>query len=103
MSKINNSNIKRWLTGLILAPIILILILFCSEAIFAALVIIFILRGVWEYNKMVFGNGFIKEKIESLIFAIVIPLIVLSGNNQYLTADPGFFGIDCLYIISPVD
>ena len=86
MSKINNSNIKRWLTGLLLAPILVIVIVYGSEAAFAALVIIFTLGGVWEYNKMTLGNGFRTEKIESLIFAIAIPLIVLSGKNQYLLA-----------------
>jgi phosphatidate cytidylyltransferase len=86
MLKTGNSFIKRWLTGLILAPVLAVIILFCSETIFAAVIIIVTLGGVWEYNKMVFGNGFIMEKIESMIFATVIPLIVLRGNNQYLTA-----------------
>jgi phosphatidate cytidylyltransferase len=86
MSQENNSNIKRWLTGLILAPLLVVVILFGSEKLFAALVIVFILGGVWEYNHMVFGDGFIKEKIQGLIFAAVIPLFVISGNNQYLSA-----------------
>jgi phosphatidate cytidylyltransferase len=86
MSKTENSFIKRWLTGLLIAPVLVLVILFCSEIIFAGLVIIFTLGGVWEYNKMVFGDGFQIEKAESLIFAAVIPLIVLCRNNQYLTA-----------------
>jgi phosphatidate cytidylyltransferase len=86
MSKIENSDIKRWLTGIILAPILLIAILFGSKEIFAAIIIIFILGGVWEYNHIVFGSGFVKEKIESLTFAIIIPLFVFFGNNQHLLA-----------------
>ena len=86
MSKTENSFIKRWLTGLILAPVLVIVILFCSQTIFAALVIIFTLGGVWEYNRIVFGNGFVKEKIEGLAFAIIIPLFVLFGNSQHLLA-----------------
>ena len=35
---------------------------------------------------MVFGNDFTKEKIEGLIFAVIIPLCVLWGQNQYLLA-----------------
>jgi phosphatidate cytidylyltransferase len=86
MSKTGNSYLKRWLTGIILAPILLIAILFGPKEIFAAIIIIFILGGVWEYNHIVFGNGFKKEKIEGLIFAIIIPLFVFFGNNQHLLA-----------------
>ena len=42
--------------------------------------------GVWEYNQIVFGNGFLKEKIEGLIFAIIIPAVVLFGNSQHLVS-----------------
>ena len=86
MSKTDNSYLKRWLTGLILAPLLVIVILFCSETVFSTVVILFILGGVWEYNYMVFGNGFAKEKIEGLIFAIIIPLFVFLGNSQHLLA-----------------
>jgi phosphatidate cytidylyltransferase len=86
MSKTENSFIKRWLTGLILAPVLVIVILFCSVAVFSAVVILFILGGVWEYNHMVFGNGFVKEKMEGLVFAIIIPLFVFFGNTQHLLA-----------------
>jgi phosphatidate cytidylyltransferase len=86
MSKTGNSYLKRWLTGLILAPLLVMAILYCSEAVFCAIVILFILGGVWEYNHIVFGNGFVKEKIEGLILAIIIPLFVLLGNSQHLLA-----------------
>jgi phosphatidate cytidylyltransferase len=86
MPKTGNSYLKRWLTGIILVPVLVIIILFCSEAVFCAVIILFILCGVWEYNHIVFGNGFVKEKIEGLIFAIFIPLFVFWGNNQHLLA-----------------
>jgi phosphatidate cytidylyltransferase len=86
MSEIKSSYIKRWLTGIILAPIVFIIILFGSVKLFSSVVIIFILGGVWEYNNMVFGKEFLKEKIESLFFAIMIPLFVLLGNVQYVLA-----------------
>jgi phosphatidate cytidylyltransferase len=86
MSKTGNSYLRRWLTGLILVPLLVIIILFCSEAVFCAVIILFILGGVWEYNHMVFGNGFVKEKTEGLIFAVIIPLFVFLGNNQHLLA-----------------
>jgi phosphatidate cytidylyltransferase len=90
MSKTGNSFLKRWLTGIILVPVLMIVILFGSKEIFAAVIILFILGGVWEYNNMVFGKGFAIEKIEGLIFAIIIPLFVLLGNNQNLLAVMAF-------------
>lgn len=86
MAKTANSLLKRWVTGLILAPILVIIIVFGSKEIFAALVMFFILGGVWEYNHMVFGQGFAKEKIEGLILAVIIPLCALWGNSQHLLA-----------------
>ncbi len=77
---------KRWLTGVILAAVILIIILIGSAEALAAVITIFIFGGVWEYNKIVFGKGFIKEKIEGLIFSILIPTAVLYGDNQILIA-----------------
>lgn len=86
MSEIKSSYIKRWLTGIILAPIVFIVILFGSEKLFSAVVIIVIIGGVWEYNNMVFGKEFVKEKIETLILSVIIPLFVLMGNVQYVLA-----------------
>jgi phosphatidate cytidylyltransferase len=75
---------KRWLTGVILAAVILVIILIGSTEALAAVITIFIFGGVWEYNKIVFGKGFIKEKVEGLIFAVLIPTVVLCGNSQIL-------------------
>ncbi|MFA5324312.1 MAG: phosphatidate cytidylyltransferase [Smithella sp.] len=84
MSKAANALLKRWLTGIVIVPVLLMVILFGSEAIFATVVIVFILGGSWEYSNIVFGKGFVLEKSESLIFAIIIPLFVLLYNNQHL-------------------
>ncbi|KUG24409.1 phosphatidate cytidylyltransferase [hydrocarbon metagenome] len=86
MAKTANSLLKRWVTGLVLAPFLVLIIVFGSEEIFTALVTFFIIAGVWEYNHMVFGKGFVKEKTEGLILALVIPLVVLFGNSQHLLA-----------------
>jgi phosphatidate cytidylyltransferase len=81
-----NSYLKRWLTGIVLAVVIVAVILFCSAEVLAVVITIFIFGGVWEYNNIVFRKGFFKEKIEGLIFAIVIPLVMFFGNNQLLLA-----------------
>jgi phosphatidate cytidylyltransferase len=74
------------LTGVILAAVILVIILVGSTEALAAVITIFIFGGVWEYNNIVFGKGFFKEKIEGLIFAFLIPATVLYGSNQLLIA-----------------
>lgn len=86
MSPIESSLIKRWLTGLVIVPILLLVIVFGSEYLFSAVVIAFILAGVWEYNAMVFGKGFMIEKAESLAFAFIFPLLFLFGSPQHLVA-----------------
>src|SRR4030043_746732 len=77
---------KRWITGIILAVVILGIIFFGSAEVLAAVITLFIIGGVWEYNNIVFGKGFFKEKIEGLIFAFIIPLTVLWGSSQIVIA-----------------
>ena len=63
---------KRWLTGVILAAVILVIILIGSTEALAAVITIFIFGGVWEYNNIVFGKGFfncksrVRQKIDHL-------------------------------------
>ncbi len=86
---------KRWVTGIILVAAILVIILLGSVEILAAAITLFIIGGVWEYNNIVLGKGFHKEKIESLIFAFVIPLTALFGSNQTMIAILAF----CIMVV----
>ncbi len=83
---IKNSNLQRWLTGIVLAAALLSIIIFGPTELLAAAIVIFVVGGVWEYNAIVFSKGFLKEKIESIIFAILIVAVVYAGNLQLLTA-----------------
>lgn len=83
---IKNSNLQRWLTGIVLAAALLLVIVLGPLELLAAVITLCIFGGVWEYNGIVFGHGFLKEKIESLIFAILIPLVMFFGNAQLLVA-----------------
>jgi len=93
-----NSFVKRWLTGILLAAVLLAVIIFASAEILTAIITIFIIGGVWEYNRMVFGKGFLKEKIEINIFAIVIPAVVLFGTSQLLVSVLTFCVL-CVFIL----
>jgi phosphatidate cytidylyltransferase len=81
-----NSFVKRWLTGILLAVVLLAVIILASAEILAALITLFIIGGVWEYNRIVFGKGFLKEKIEIYFFSVIIPVVVFSGNLQLLVS-----------------
>ncbi len=83
---IKNSNLKRWLTGIVLGAAILLIILFGSLELVAVVITLAAGVGTWEYTNIVFGRGFLKEKIESLVFAILIPCVALFGGAQELTA-----------------
>jgi len=93
-----NSFVKRWLTGILLAAVLLAVIIFASAEILAAIITIFIIGGVWEYNRIVFGKGFLKEKIEIYIFAVIIPVVVFFGTSQLLVAVLTF-SIICVFIL----
>jgi phosphatidate cytidylyltransferase len=81
-----NSFVKRWLTGLILAAVIFVIIIFGSPIALAVVIALASMIGIWEYNNIVFGHGFLIEKIEGLVFAFIIPFVVLWGNSQLLIA-----------------
>lgn len=86
---------QRWITGLILVVIIFAIIIYCPPVILAGLIALFSCGGIWEYNKIVFGNDFFKEKIEGIVFAAVIPFVMLWGNSQMTLAFLAF----CILII----
>ncbi len=85
---IKNSNLQRWMTGIVLGVALLLIILWGSLELLTAVITLFIVVAMWEYNGIVFGRGFLKEKTESLIFAVLIPEVVLFGNGQLLIAHP---------------
>jgi phosphatidate cytidylyltransferase len=82
----DNSLMKRWLTGLILAAVIFAIIIFCPVSVLTVVIALFAAGGIWEYSSIVFGKGFYKEKIEGMIFAAIIPFIVLLGSSQLVLA-----------------
>jgi phosphatidate cytidylyltransferase len=83
---INNTHLQRWLTGLALGMTLLAIILLSSPFVLTLVAILAILVGITEYNSMVFGDGFKKEKTESILFAILIPLAALHGDPQVMTS-----------------
>jgi phosphatidate cytidylyltransferase len=81
-----SAHIKRWLSGIIAVPILFAVIFYGSEAVFAAFIIIIIFGAVIEYNRMVFNSGFVWERGQSLILAVLIPLAIFSGDVRFVLA-----------------
>lgn len=76
-------HLKRWITGIIAAPIIVAVIIYngrCSEDIFVIFVMLLILGAIREYNSMVFGRGFLWEKVEGYVTGLLIPLAAYLGD-----------------------
>jgi phosphatidate cytidylyltransferase len=55
-------HIKRWITGVIAAPVLFAIVFYGSEALFSLLIILSIFGAVIEYNIMVFGRGISWER-----------------------------------------
>jgi phosphatidate cytidylyltransferase len=79
-----NPHIKRWITGVIAVPILFTIISYGSEALFTALIIGATLLGMAEYNRMVFGPGLSREKMETMVISLLILLSAAAGDMTLL-------------------
>jgi phosphatidate cytidylyltransferase len=79
-------HIKRWISGVIAVPILFAIIFYGSEVVFSAFIIIVILGAVIEYNRMVFNGGFVPEKLQALIIAILVPFAFFLGDLRIVLA-----------------
>ncbi|MBW2560154.1 MAG: phosphatidate cytidylyltransferase [Deltaproteobacteria bacterium] len=81
---------KRWITGIIAVPLLVVVIVYGSCLLFSILIALFIVGGVFEYNSMVFKEKHYLEKTEGLIIALLIPLSVYLGGVQLMSATATF-------------
>ena len=81
-----NPHLKRWATGVIAVPILFLTIAYGAETIFTLLIIIAALVGVAEYNRMVFGTGLWREKVETLVVALLILIAAAARDRVLLVA-----------------
>jgi phosphatidate cytidylyltransferase len=79
-----NPHMKRWITGVVVVPILFTVIAYGSEAVFAVLIIGATLLGMAEYNRMVFGPGLAWEKIETMVVSLLILLSAAAGDMTLL-------------------
>ena len=75
-----NAHIQRWLTAVVAVPSLFAVMGFGSEAVFGLLMLVVVVLGVFEYNRLVFGMPFCWEKVEGLVPAILIPPAFFIGD-----------------------
>lgn len=81
-----NSHTKRWITGVIAVPLLFAIIACGAEWMFAALIVAATLLGMAEYNRMVFGPGIPREKVETLAVSLLLLLAAVRGDMSLLVA-----------------
>ncbi|MBN2569153.1 MAG: phosphatidate cytidylyltransferase [Deltaproteobacteria bacterium] len=97
-----NSHIKRWITGVVAVPLIILLVSGPSY-VFCIFITILILGAVYEYNSMVFKRGFFTEKVEGMVIGILIPISSLLGGLKLMFAVATFSLItSCLVFLYQV-
>jgi phosphatidate cytidylyltransferase len=94
-------HVKRWITGIIAAPILFLIVWYGSEEVFAALIVLVILAAFYEYSNLVFGSGHSWEKWEGMIIAFLVPATAIAGNLQTLMAVVSFsiLGVFILFLL----
>lgn len=79
-------HVQRWLTSVVLAPLLILFIWYGSEQFFALFIFAVIQIAVWEYNSLAFGReGFVREKAEVSFFAGVITLATYAADGSAIT------------------
>jgi phosphatidate cytidylyltransferase len=96
-----NAHLKRWLTSVIIVPLLIVIISYGPEILFAALITFLIVGGMVEYNHMIFDKSQILEKSEGLIAAILFPLAAYLGNSHFLLSMITLFVL-AFFLIFPV-
>jgi phosphatidate cytidylyltransferase len=79
-------HLKRWITGIIAAPLLFLIIRYGSQDLFAALILLVSLTACYEYNRMIFGVGRVWEKAEGIIIAFFIFLSFYAGDIRLINA-----------------
>jgi phosphatidate cytidylyltransferase len=79
-----NTHVQRWITALVLLPVLFIIIAWGSPEIFLVLILAAILLGMHEYNTMAFAPALQREKAQTLLIAFLIPLVFYGNSPELL-------------------
>ncbi len=93
-----NAHLKRWITALIAIPLLLVIICFGSEAVFALFITALVVAAMVEYNDLVFDKGRRQERVISIFLALCVMGATYTGGPALalavlIVAIPGMFGL----------
>jgi phosphatidate cytidylyltransferase len=77
-------HLKRWITAIVAVPILVLLIIYASDLVFALFVTAVSVGGVLEYNRLVFVERSRAEKAQTLFLAVLLPLAAFFKNTQLM-------------------
>ncbi len=89
---------KRWLTSILVGPLVALIIYFGSEAVFSVLIIIAALIGANEYNRMALRPEEQLERLECLGTAFVLNIAAFAGGVAHVLAAT-IFSFTAIFII----
>ncbi len=79
-----NAHVKRWLTAIVILPVLFSIIAWGSPEIFFVVIMAAILLGIHEYNTMAFAPALQREKAQTLLLALVIPMVFYGSTAELL-------------------
>lgn len=88
-----DSHIKRLITGIVVVPALISVIVLpyrLSAIVFLGIITLVVLRGIFEYNRMVFDEGYLLEKTEGLLIGAFIPVAAYMGGLPLMSAAATF-------------
>lgn len=96
-----NTHIQRWMTAAVAVPLLLLIIGFGSEAVFALFIIVVVLAAMVEYNSLVFEKGRRMERAVTLIASFFVLTAAFTGGPPFVLATltfviPGLFSLSLL-------
>lgn len=77
-----SSHLRRWITAVIAVPILFLLVVYASHLVFALFVTAVSLVGILEYNRLVFVAPSMPERLQTILFALLLPLAAHFGDSH---------------------
>ena len=93
-----SSHLKRWITGIIAVPILVVIVIYSPDLLFTLFVTAVSAGGVYEYNRLAFGGTSGWAKAFTLIFAVLIPLSAGFGTAGPTLATLAVAVVVCLLL-----
>jgi phosphatidate cytidylyltransferase len=87
-------HLKRWISGLIMAPSLILFILFAPPWLFLLLIFFLTFVGLYEFYGMTLPGIPQREKIAWMLLSLAIPLSFYSSNAQW-----GIAGLTLVFLL----